>query len=406
MRFRLLLPVIAMLLAACSPGPAISVTSPSPSPTGTPVPATPSPAQSPLPVAQVACRTGVSSVPMVLMGGPYEAQRLIYDVSDPLHPRLLCRIAGTSVHLFTGDTFEYLKPVSPTETDVMLHSLGSGNEIVAGRFPFSTGAGDWWVDASVIAYTTPVSADDANFPAGGTKVWLYSDGRAAPLATYRNGFGDCICRFGLPAQVLRFSPDGQYLVAGRMAGKGSEPLAVYRVADRSLVATFDQNVMSAFWDHASDRLFLESFGADPARAWTPSGGVTTIAGAAGWTFLPGQSPDGGQVSYTAYADPAAMTQPRVYVIDLKTATTRTLVDKPRTQVLFVKDGWIWFLEERVCAPADGCAGGTAATGKVFAMRLASGGEAEVTFDAGENPVAAGGSINPFAFAPGELWPNQ
>jgi hypothetical protein len=78
---------------------------------------------------------------MVLMQGQYEAQQLLYDVSDPVHPRLLCRISSTSAHLFTGDTFEYLKPVSATETDVMLHSLGSGNESVAARFPFYAASG-------------------------------------------------------------------------------------------------------------------------------------------------------------------------------------------------------------------------------------------------------------------------
>lgn len=63
---------------------------------------------------------------MVLMNTEWGAEQLLYEVTNPVRPRLLCKITNTSAHLFTGDTFEYLKPVSATETDVMLRSLGSG----------------------------------------------------------------------------------------------------------------------------------------------------------------------------------------------------------------------------------------------------------------------------------------
>src|SRR5260370_31774798 len=175
---------------------------------------------------------------MVLMSATWRAIQLLYDVTDPVRPRLLCKLSNTSTHLFTQDTFEYLKPVSATETDVMLHSLGSGNESHAGKFPFYVTSGSWLSDQTVMAYTMPQAADNANFPSGGTQVWLYAQRRTALLYTYRTGIGDCICRFGLPRPVPAASPAGQHVAAGRSAANRSERLAVCPVSCRSNATSF------------------------------------------------------------------------------------------------------------------------------------------------------------------------
>ena len=353
---------------------------------------------------------------MVMLAGTFTESHLLYDVSDPLHPRLICSITNTSAHLVTewpsppmgpGDGIAWLKQISANETDVVLHSLTGGNDSRVGIFPFHMQSGAWLPDTSVAAYTIPVPADNANFPTGGTQVWLYSHGLTALLYTYRNGFGDCLCRFGLPPPVLAVSPDGQYIVAGRLAGKGSEPLAVYRVSDRTRMATLD-NVSAAFWDRGGHRLFLESFGTTVAQSWTPEAGASNLPGASFWSYMAGQSPDGTLVAYTAYTDQfaTATSALRVYVYDLKAAKTRMLIDKLRTQALFVKDGWVWYLEEAPCDPqACGAPWGTMPTGKVFAMQLSTGAESEVTFASGENPIVQpGGPANWVTFGPGEFWP--
>jgi WD40 repeat protein len=338
---------------------------------------------------------------MVMIGGTFLGSRLIYDVSDPLHPRLLCTIAGTTAHLFTGDTFAYLKAVSPTETDVILRSLGSGNESKAASFPYNLADpvrndiedSAWTPDGSLLAYTT---ADET---VGIVRVWLYSKGHSFLVHTYGEPIGDCICRFGLPQQVLAFSPDGQYLSAGWVAGKGSTPLSVIRISDgAALFVAPDTSYYSALWDRSGHRLFL--FGTNTS-AWTPESGLSKLPGGA-WQFLQGISPDGTLAAYTAYSDPNAQLQPRVYAYDLKAGTTRLLVDKLRTQVLFVKDGWVWYLEERACTSSDSCAGSTTPTGKVFAMQLSTSVEQVVTFAKGEDPIAA----NWWTFTAGEYWPNS
>ncbi len=410
------LAAVLVCLAACRPGPSsvyaphspspssspsvVAQASPSPSPTEPPIAPIPSP-----PALAVACPGGAASGAVVLLQGTYTQQQMLYDVSDPVHPRLLCIFTNTSAHLVTGTTVEWLKPISDSETDIVLHALGA-NDTLVGTFPFRVTSGAWLPDGSVMAYTLQVPADNTNYVGGGTAVYLYAHQQTGPLYTYSNGIGDCICRFGLPPEVLAISPDGQYVVSGRIAGKGSDPLAVYRVSDRARFVTLDTNVMGAVWDRSGHRLFLNSFGTTGAQSWTPEAGFATLAGAAPWRYLPGLSPDGGEVAYTDYSDPNVMAQPRAYVYDLKAGTTRMLINQHRTQVIFVKDGWVWYLEDRACTPGDSCAGSTMPTGKVFAMQLSAGTETEVTFAAGENPVAQAGGVNWLPFGPGEFWPSS
>lgn len=185
------------------------------------------------------------------------------------------------------------------------------------------------------------------------QVWLYSQRYSGVIGSYASPLTDCICRFGFAQPTLDFSPDGQYLVAGWPIGKGAEPLVVYRVSDRARVASFDTRVQSAIWDRAGIRLFAS--GSQLTETWTPGGGVSILAAATPWPFLAGISPDGTQVAYTAYANAAQFTDLRVYAYDVKTGMTRLLTDQQRSQVLFVKDGWVWYLEEAPCATSGpGC----------------------------------------------------
>jgi hypothetical protein len=338
---------------------------------------------------------------MVMLQSTFTEQRLLYDVSDPVHPRLVCSVANDSAHLVAGG-LEWLKPISANETDVVVHSLSGANDSRIGTFPFRMQLGAYLPDLSVAAYTRPVPADNANLPAGGVAVYLYAHGQAGYLYTYPIPVTDCICRFGLPQPTLAISPDGQYLVAGWPIGKGGQPLLVYRVSERTLAAALDVSIVSAFWDRSGHRLFLGRGPGDPENSWTPEAGLVQMAGASGWSFIPGQSPDGGLVAYTAYAGQDL----RTYLYDMKAASTRTLINKLRSQVLFVKDDWVWYLEEATCDPqVCGAPWGTQPTGKVMAMQLSSGAETNVSFVDGENPVLVeAGRADWTRFGPGEFWP--
>ena len=331
------------------------------------------------------------------MLGPQYPASLIYEVSDPVHPRLVCRILRTSAHLSGSTVVEYLDPQSATQTNIAIR-FADGTEGPGLRLPVWTTSAAWRQSGNLAAYSVRIDPTASN-PGGSVQVWVYEAGASTLLFTYPIGIGDCVCRFGLPPPVLAASPDGQYLVAGQPAGKGSQPLALYQIPNRTRLLTLDPDIAWAFWDRFDDRLFLAGSGA--ARMWTPAGGLVDLTGAGAWSFFPGLSPDGTQVAYTAYADPVQMTQPRAYLYDLNTGTTRVLGDRLRTQVLFVKDGWVWYLEETACNRA--CTGPTMPTGKVLALQLSTGVELPVVFAAGEDWQSQSGRNWP-SFSPGELWP--
>jgi hypothetical protein len=334
------------------------------------------------------------------MIGGQNGRQLIYDVIDPVHPRLRCSILGTAAHLSTGTTFSYLSPQSVDKTNIVIHWFADGNEGPAGVLPVVPSQAAWWPDGVLTAYTIRVDSSTGS----SMQVWLYDGGTSTLLFTYPIGFIGCHgCRFGLPQPVLAVSQAG-YLVAGWASGKGGTGLSVYRTYDRVRVATFDQAV-SAFWDRSGDRLFVIGPGPDTTQVWTPESGLSTLAGSHDWTYMAGLSPNGGQVAYTANADPTSLKY-RVFVYDQKTATTRMLVDKLRTQVLFVKNDWVWYLEERPCDAVICQQLGTVPTGRVFAMQLSAGTETEVSFAVGENPVLPTPDVNWLPFTPGEFWPQS
>src|ERR1700674_5214781 len=105
MRWLAGLTTLLACVAACSPGPSSVFAKHSPSPSSSPAvaqasaspsptesPATPSPSPAPL---KVSCQGGGSGGSMVMIQGSFTQQQLLYDVSDPVHPRLLCSFAHT-----------------------------------------------------------------------------------------------------------------------------------------------------------------------------------------------------------------------------------------------------------------------------------------------------------------------
>ena len=64
---------------------------------------------------------------MFMLQSPWIDQRLVYDVSDPLHPRLICKIDNTSAHFVTGDTIEWLVKNMP-ESNGRVGMIGSSYE--------------------------------------------------------------------------------------------------------------------------------------------------------------------------------------------------------------------------------------------------------------------------------------
>jgi hypothetical protein len=353
-----------------------------------------------VPAPNARCVATPAGGPMALVG------QAVYDVTDPIHPRLLCQVTNTVTHLFTGDTFEYIRSTGDTGTEVVLHSMGSGNESVVAGWPLNMlntpfGEVNAWTRDGNEAATAKAATDGAGNQT--IEIWLFAQPGVTLLHVFNQPLTDCICRFGLAAPVLSFSPDGQYIVSGWPIGKGATPLYVFRVADHTLAKILDVDDVTAFWDRTGHRLY-GTRRTGTSWSWTPEDGLAPLAGATFWPYQVGLSPDGSQVAYTAYEDPANFAGLRVYVYDLTSHVTRRLVDQMRSEVIFVKNRWVWYLEEARCdSPgASTCPPwGTQPTGKVFAMDLTTGVETPVVFASGESPTALQSG-----WSPAEFWPNS
>lgn len=332
---------------------------------------------------------------MALVGGA------LYDVSDPVHPFLVCQISNTVAKLFTGDTFGYLRRSGDTATEVVLRSIGSGNESVVAGWPLILLGGPfgfsraWTINGTEAA--TAVAATDANGNQT-IQIWLFVQPSTSMLYAFNQPATDCICRFGLPEPTLSFSADGQYLVAGWPVGKGAIALQVFRTFDHAMVAPLSNDFVHAVWSPTGHTLYLSPITAQPFT-WTPEDGLAPLAGATGWFEMPGISPDGNYIAYTAYPDPQNQVDPHVYVYDLQKHTSRPLSSSMRSDATFVKDGWVWAFEEVACN--TGCAGATQASDRVFAIDLASSAETQVVFRAGESP-----SELKSGWSAAQFWPNS
>jgi len=400
--------IIAVLLAGCAcAGSPLAVASPaakgggdaSPARTASPIPTgakggSPPPIPG-VPVARVACvRQG--GVAMVLVG------HAVYDVTDPVHPKLICTFANTVAHLFTGDTFEYLRETGDANyrgTEVVLRSIGSGNESVVAGWPLRllegpfgiTGA--WTPDGNTAASAVAGKDADGNQT---VEIWLFTQPIKIFLYSFPQPLTDCICRFGIPPPTLAFSADGKYLVAGWPVGKGPTPLKVFQVDDQVPVGVLDLGDTTALWSRTGHVLYASGPSA-PAVMWTPEAGVQPVLHAPPLPYMAGLSPDGQDIAYTGYASAGDQANLRVYDYNLPMAYTRMLDDQPRSEVTFVKDSWVWYFGE---VPCTSCAGQTAADGPLYALDVTHGTRQPVVFAAGESPTDLKSG-----WSPGEFWPN-
>jgi hypothetical protein len=338
---------------------------------------------------------------MALMWG--SNAEVLYDVADPLHPRAVCRISNTYARIFNGTSVDFLVPNKDGTTALVNHALGSNTEVLEARFPAdltNVYLGSQFAELSrppalgAIAYAAS-GGTDANGSSvvdvrvanldGNTKVFSYSVGGI-------DSFG----RPGLPSPNLALSADGTYLVAGwAIEGIG---VHLFRLNDRAEVSLpLPAGLRFGFWSRAGHTLYL--VGASGVEAWSPEVGAINLQGAEAWTLGPNFSPDGTQVAYTGFTSTHDI---RSYTYDFKAKATHLLVDQPRSSVVFVKAGWVWYMEEKPCVQTESnvCFDSTTPDGNVLALELATGRESPVVFAPGESLTQP----NTFSVAPVDVWP--
>jgi hypothetical protein len=327
---------------------------------------------------------------------------ILYDVADPMHPHAVCRISNTYARILTGTAFEYLVPQTNGTTKVVIHALGSNNESVEATLQADMSAvnvGVWFAPITtspghgVMAYSIPGGTDSNGF--GITDVWVADTTSRTKIFSYAVGGVDSFGRPGLPWPTLALSPDGEYLAAG-WAITGVT-VHVFRLSDRADISpAMPPGLRFGFWSRTGHSLYLVG---SSVEAWTPEGGASPVPGSGAWTLAPNFSPDGTLVAFTAIT---ASHDIRSYTYDFKTRAAHLLIDQPRSSALFVKAGWLWYLEEKPCVPSSDsvCFDPTLPDGNVLAINVGTGVETPVAFAAGESPLQA----NSAYWSPGDVWP--
>ena len=325
-------------------------------------------------VPSVHCTGRPGGAPMVLVGDA------IYEIADPVRPRLLCSFANTRAHLYTGDTFEYIRRSGDTGTEVVLHSIGSGNERVVAGWPIKLlddrggVTGDWMPDGNSAESLIP------GIDGAGRNVlepWVFAQGTTSRPAQYLTPAGPQDSE-----PVLAFSADGRYIVSGWAARPSRYPLEVYEIGRNDPVQLLDPADSSVLWSKSGHVLYIAPSPTKEARSWSPETGFQPIALSTAWQSRPSLSPDGTRIVFAAKAASSTATEFTVDMFDLHSQTQAALPLKSSSpNVTFVNDGWLWYAG---VGPA------------IFALDLSTGASKAVVFGPGEAPSE---------ISPAQFWPD-
>jgi hypothetical protein len=303
---------------------------------------------------------------MAVVGGQF-----IYDVSDPIHPRLVCRTSNTYLHL-DGNAITYTT-VAATKVYVVRRDLTTGAESSVGLLPANPqGSKGWTSDASLEVYMTSQQRSNGTYL---IQVHLWSNGADHVLYSIEAGVGGIEGRWAqLP--TLEFSPDHTYVALSDSAFTiNSRNLRIFSVADQRRVFSIGVETLGGTWI-ANDHLVWASTSGSVMH-WTPSAGAKALR--SGLWHGPTSSSDGGWLAATLVTDQA---KPRVQVVPV--AGGKIFQTGLGSAPAFVTPNMVWYAEERA-VPGGGIVA-TMPDGNVHALDLTTGTDRVVTFRAGEKPT--------------------
>ena len=396
MRYTALL-LLGVVVMACSVVAPTAKTSPVLSPTATqgseltPTPQpepTPSTSQSPEPaptpaVASVKC-SGGPGVAMTVVSGQF-----IYDVSDPINPRLVCRGANTYVRLLDGNAIAYTT-VAADHLVIVRRDLTTGAEsrsaqLRAASPPYSA---SWTSDGSLEVYATYGAADvNLRVP---VQVHVWSNGVDHVLYTTDGPIGGGVeGRWGaLP--IVKFSPDHAYVAIfdSAFALYGSN-VRIFSIADR--LQTFVNGTAASGGTWVANDRFAWATVSGSLMQWTPTEGAKLLR-SEHW-YGPTSSSDGlwlaGTLLTETYAEPTGYsTKPSIVIATAGGGQTFTtgLGSGPE----FVTATVVWYAEERL-QPEMLPFSATWPNGTIHAFSVTKGSDQIVNFRVGEEPKVANGS---------------
>jgi hypothetical protein len=309
------------------------------------------------------------------------AGQLVYDVVDPIHPRLICRGTNTSIQLLDAGSIAYIATGGRHGGYVIRHDLTTGAETRIGQLPSdprSAFAG-WTPDGSLEVYATS-GVQPINGRISG-QIHLWSNGADHVLYGFdqlQTGFES---RWNAPYGLADFNPDHRYLAISYPVDFSSSNVRIYSVADRrQLLATGSGFSLGGTWI-ANDRFVWAQGRA--IMQWTPATGATLLRSEA---WVKPTSSAGGQWLAATLATNTA--KPRVVIKSV--VDGRTFITGPGSSPGFVTAAVVWYAEEASCPPNDQCgADPTGPDRSVHAFNVANASDQLVRFRVGEEPIRNG-----------------
>jgi hypothetical protein len=309
---------------------------------------------------------------MVVVAGAY-----LYDVTDPLHPRLVCSASNTYIQLTGAGKLAYTVPISGGKAEIVWRDLVTGVNTKAVLLPaLPRGAKDWTFDGLQVYAGPGKRLDDYNEL---VPVHLASNGTDHVLYSITSGVGGWESRWS-PYPILDFSPSHTYVaISDSRFAITSSGLHIFSVADRrQLLVTVQGN--GGTW-LANDRFVWPSGTTGSLVQWTPQGGMAAFRPEKGFYGLT-SSPDARWLAGTV---PSTSQEADVLILPAGagTAVKKRLGSAPQ----FVSATVLWYAGEKVCADSDPCGyDPSTPNGTVHAFDVTTNTDTVVRFGTGEAPA--------------------
>jgi len=311
------------------------------------------------------------------------AGELLYDVANPLRPRLVCRGTDTRIRLLDGNAIAYTTVVAG-KVVIVRRDLATGTETRVAHLrvspqPYYYAAATWTSDGLYEVFST-AGATGAN-GLWKMQIHLSLNGADHVLYTIDAGPGGAEGRWA-GSSTLEISPDRAYIaVSDANFSLFSKSFRIFATSDLRQTYVTATTAFGGTWEAGGRFIWATASGS--VMQWTPAGGATMLRSER-W-FGPSTSAGREWLAATLLTD---YSKPRVVIAAV--GGSRTFVTGPGSSPGFVTSTVAWYAEEAPCPPNDQCGyDPTGPSRTVRAFDVTNGSDQVVVFRAGEEPITNG-----------------
>jgi len=319
------------------------------------------------------------------------AQTLLYDVADPINPRLVCRGTETAMHLIDGNSIAYTT-VAAGHVVILKRNLTTGAETRVAQLrvapgPYYYGRVGWTWDGTTEVYSTSnVTPTSTSWT---VTIHLWSNGADHVLYKIQAGPGGLESRWS-PRPILDYSPDKKYVAISDFgfAIYGTN-IRIFALADLRQKLVVAASSSGGTWI-ANDRFAWADLSSS-LKQWTPTTGATLLRSDP-WYGVTASS-DGKWLAGT-FVTPTTG-DPHVFIAP--TGAGRTFQTGLASSPGFVTPTVVWYAEEKTDTSggftcSEPCIHPTAPDGVIHALDVVHQTDRIVHFHTGQAPKDIYGNV--------------